>query len=249
MTSNTDLHIELYVLCFNEAKMIRHTLNYYSKFCSKITVIDNQSTDQSIQFARRFKKVEIKTLDSGNEFIEDVLTESRNNCWKGSTADYVIVCDMDEFLYDDHLIEKLQIAKEKHIAMPMITGYNMMHPEFPTNYHKLITEQVKQGVKSCRFDKNIIFDPKRIKEINYRPGAHICYPEFYEGIIVEPLIELKLLHFKYLGRDYLYQKHKGYVHRMSDISREKRHGYEYLDGNDHVDQVFDSSNHLTQIIN
>lgn len=249
MIPNTNLQIELFVLCFNEAQMIRHTLNYYSRICSKITVINNQSTDDSIQLASHFKNVKIKSLDSGNEFIEDVLTESRNNCWKGSTADYVIVCDMDEFLYDDHLIEKLLLAKSQRIAIPMIVGYNMMSPEFPANYEKLITQQVKHGVKSCRFDKNIIFDPKRVKEINYRPGAHICYPEFYEGIIVEPLIELKLLHYKYLGRDYLYTKHEGYVNRMSDISKEKRHGYEYLDGNDHVDRVFDSSNHLTQIIN
>lgn len=248
MTPHKDLKIELYLLCFNEAKMILHTLNYYSKICSKITIIDNQSTDNSIRLARNFKNVTFKSLESGNEYVEDQLTESRNNCWKGSTADYVIVCDMDEFLYDEHLVEKLLQAKEQAIIMPMVIGYNMMSDDFPNDYDQPITSQVKHGVKSCRFDKNIIFDPKRVKEINYRPGAHICYPQFYEGTVTDPLMELKLLHYKYLGRDYLYQKHEGYMNRMSEISREKKHGYEYLDGKDHVNNVFDSSNYLSQII-
>jgi glycosyltransferase involved in cell wall biosynthesis len=248
MTQNRDITIELYVLCFNEEKMISHTLNYYSKLCSKITIIDNQSSDDSISLARKYKNIEIKHLDSGNEFIEDRLTESRNNCWKGSTADYVIVCDMDEFLYDENLVEKLLIAKQQKIIIPMVIGYNMMSDVFPSNYEKLITEQVKHGVKSSRFDKKIIFDPKRVKEISYRPGAHLSYPVFFEDNVVDPLLELKLLHYKYLGRDYLYKKHEGYVNRMSEISKEKRHGYEYLEGEDHINNMFDSSNYLNKVV-
>jgi glycosyltransferase involved in cell wall biosynthesis len=248
MTQNRDITIEVYLLCFNEEKMILHTLNYYSKICSKIIIIDNQSTDDSISLASKYKNVDIKQLNSGNEFVEDRLTESRNNCWKGSTADYVIVCDMDEFLYDENLLEKLVMAKQQGVIMPMIIGYNMMSQDFPSNYNKLITEQVKHGVKSSRFDKKIIFDPKRVKEINYRPGAHLSYPVFFEDNVVYPLLELKLLHYKYLGKYYLYKKHEGYVNRMSEISKEKRHGYEYLEGENHINNMFDSSNYLNKVV-
>lgn len=242
------IHIELYVLCFNEQKMIRHTLNYYSKICSKIIIIDNQSTDNSLEFAKGYEQVELRYLDSGNEFVEDKLRETRNNCWKGSTADYVIVCDMDEFLYDENLMEKLILAKQKNIVMPMIVGYNMMSDDFPSDYNSLITTQVKHGKRSNWFDKNIIFDPKKVKEINFSPGSHQCEPIFYEDTITDELLELKLLHYKYLGREYLYKKHEGYVNRMSNISREKRHGYEYLDGEKHINNVFDSSNYINKII-
>lgn len=248
MIQNSAITIELYLLCFNEEKMIVHTLNYYSKICSKIIIIDNQSTDDSIRLASNYKNVAFKYLDSGNEFIEDKLTESKNNCWKGSTADYVIVCDMDEFLYDENLLENLVIAKQQNIIMPTIIGYNMMSDDFPTNYKRLITEQVKHGVRSDRFDKHIIFDPKRIKEINYRPGAHLCKPVFYENTIADSEMEFKLLHYKYLGKDYLYKKHKGYVNRMSEISREKKHGYEYLEGEDHVNEMFQSVELLERIV-
>ena len=248
MTPNNDITIEVYLLCFNEEKIILHTLNYYSKICSKIIIIDNQSTDNSLSLASKYKNIEFRYLDSRNEFVEDRLTESRNNCWKESTADYVIVCDMDEFLYDENLLEKLVLAKEQGIVIPMIIGYNMMSKVFPTNYDRLITKQVKHGVKSSRFDKKIIFDPKKVKEINYRPGAHLSYPVFDENNGVDPLMELKLLHYKYLGKDYLYKKHEGYADRMSEVSKEKRHGYEYLEGKDYINNIFDSYNYLNRVI-
>ncbi|WP_230470608.1 glycosyltransferase family 2 protein [Flavobacterium cheongpyeongense] len=248
MSPNNTITVELYLLCFNEEKMIRHTLNYYSKFCSKITIIDNQSTDDSMRLASTYKNVVFKSLDSGNEFVEDKLTASKNNCWKGSTADYVIVCDMDEFLYDENLQEKLVQAKQQNIILPAVMGYNMMSHEFPADYKKGITEQVKHGVRSERFDKQIIFDPKKIKEINYRPGAHLCNPVFYENSNVDSRIELKLLHYKYLGKDYVYKKHKVYVNRMSEISRKKKHGYEYLEGEAHVDYMFESAKSVKRII-
>lgn len=248
MIEKNTMIIELYLLCFNEEKMILHTLNYYSKICNKIIIIDNQSTDNSIRLASQYENIEFRYLDSGNEFIEDKLTESKNNCWKGSTADYVIVCDMDEFLYDEQLLQKLLMAKKQKIIMPTVFGYNMMSDHFPTNYESLITEQVKYGFRSERFDKQIIFDPKKIKEINYRPGAHLCQPLFYEDSFETSKIELKLLHYKYLGKDYLYKKHKGYANRMSEISKDKKHGYEYLEGENHVDSIFESSKLLEKII-
>lgn len=248
MIHNCNLIIELYVLCFNEEKMILHSLNYYSQFCSKIIIIDNQSTDNSILLAEKFENIEVRSLFTGNEFVEDVLTYSRNNCWKGSKADFVIVCDMDELLYDENLIEKLIIAKQKNISIPKIQGYNMICDYFPDNYEKLITNQIQYGVRTTRFDKNIVFDPKQVKEINYRPGAHLCNPVFYTEPISREVIELKLLHYKYLGKEYLYQKHKKYVERMSEISKKKLHGAEYLEGKTHIDKMFEASNKLEKII-
>lgn len=248
MIQKNNLNIELYLLCFNEEKMIRHTLNYYSKICNKIIVIDNQSTDKSIELACAYPNLEFRILDTEHEFIEDKLTEVKNNCWKGSNADYVIVCDMDEFLYDENLIEKLTIAKQQNICIPKIKGYNMINDFFPEDYKKLLTNQVKYGVRTSRFDKNIIFNPKMIKEINYRPGAHLCNPVVKKDSNCNSSIELQLLHYKYLGKEYLYQKHEKYAKRMSNISREKKHGAEYLDGKAHIDTVFKLSDKLNKII-
>ena len=123
----------------------------------------------------------------------------------------------------ENLLEKLVLAKEQGIIMPMIIGYyNMMSDNFPSNYNKLIIEQVKYGFGSTGFDKKIIFDPKRVKEINYRP-VHLSYPVFYENNIVDPFMEL-VIALQILRKEYLYKKHKGYVDRMSETSKEKGMG-------------------------
>jgi glycosyltransferase involved in cell wall biosynthesis len=243
------IQIELFLLCYNEEKMILHTLNYYSKFCSKITIIDNESTDNSIIIAKEFDpSIEIVTLKTNGEYREDLMIETRNKCWKGSKADYVIVCDMDEFLYDEFLLEKLRHAKENSINIPVIIGYNMMSVKFPKNYDLPITTQVKYGIRDRMFDKSIIFNPKNIININFGPGSHSCNPDFKTEDIKDELLELKLLHFKYLDKEYLYKRHDNYSSRMSNINREKRYGYEYLLGNEFIDKVFGLSSYLIKIL-
>jgi len=243
------IDIELFLLCYNEQKMIPHALNYYTKFCSRITIFDNDSTDNSVELIRAFdENICILRLDSNGEHREDLLIETRNNCWKESIADYVIVCDMDEFLYDEFLVEKLLLSKERKIAIPIIVGYNMRATKFPEDYTTLITKQVTHGVKDRKFDKNIIFDPKQVKNINFGPGSHRCSPEFYTKNTRDELIEFKLLHYKYLDKSYLYERHQGYSKRMSSVNKENNWGYEYLLGNNHIDEVYDSSDYLLKVI-
>lgn len=244
-----DLNIELFLLCFNEQRMIPHTLNYYTQFCNQITIFDNDSTDNSVELIKNFdSSIQIKRLDTGGEHREDILRDTRNTCWKESNADFVIVCDMDEFLYHPSLVEQLRVAREKKVAIPVVTGYNMIADTFPEDHSNLIMEQVQVGYKDRRFDKNIIFDPKQVKDINFRPGSHLCYPEFYNASVVDALVEFKLLHYKYLDKSYLYNRHEMYSHRLSSINKENKWGAEYLDGNRHIDQVFDTHQYLIKVV-
>jgi glycosyltransferase involved in cell wall biosynthesis len=249
MSKENNINIELYLLCYNEERMIVHTLNYYSKICSKIIIIDNGSIDSSLKLAKKYANIEIRHLKTNDEYVEDLLVESRNNCWKESTADYVIVCDMDEFLYDENLESKLLTAKNNGVIIPMVIGYNMMSDYFPEDYDRPITKQVQEGLRDKMFDKNIIFDPKKVKDINYGPGSHQCNPLFYEDRVVDPLIEFKLLHYKYIDKEYICKKHEKYSKRMSTVSKEKRHGYEYLLGNGFIEKVFSLSDYLIKVVN
>ena len=194
------MFLEAFILCYNESQIIRHTLNYYSKFCDQITVLDNYSNDDTLSIINsEYPKVVVRQFGPHN-FREDILTETRNNCWKGSSADYVIVCDTDEFLYAENLLEKLEFLKLKKPAICPVLGYDMYSDKFPKDYTKPITEFVKYGVRNYRFDKSIIFSPKKVKHINYDAGAHTCNPKFYSGNKASELVEFKLLHFKYLSK-------------------------------------------------
>jgi hypothetical protein len=240
------LNIDAYLLCYNESRIIEHTLNYYVKFCNKITIIDNQSTDNSIEILKtKFPEIIIQELDTDGKYREDVLMSIRNSIWKNSEADFVIMADMDEIIYDyDHdILDKLNEMKEKGIAIPKVTGYNMYSEKFPDDYNISIINQVSDKVKDKNFDKNIIFNPKLVKEMNFGPGSHYCKPVFNEEVNklkqVNHSFELSLLHFKYLDREYLYEKHNNYCNRNSNINRFYGYGFEYNLGNKYVDIVFD----------
>jgi len=219
--------------------MIRHTLNHYSKFCNKITIMDNYSNDKTISIiTHEYPNVKITYFDTNNEFREDIQTSLKNTCWKKSKADYVIVCDMDELLYSDNLNLILEKLKKKKPSICSVIGYDMYSKKFPTNYKKSIFEQVKFGVRNQMFDKSIIFSPKYVNDINYNYGAHLCEPDLKHRYKDQYLIEFKLLHFKFLNINSLIEKHKKYVSRLSAINIEREWGVEYLDGENHINNKF-----------
>ncbi|WP_250433011.1 glycosyltransferase family 2 protein [Hanstruepera flava] len=244
------MKISAFILCYNESLMIRHTLNYYTTFCSEITILNNNSSDNSIEIVKtEYPNVKIKNFGVENSFREDTQTELKNNCWKNSDADYVIVCDMDEFLYSDDLESKLNLLDKQRPAICSVIGYEMFSKKFPKNYNESLLDQVKYGIRNYRFDKSIIFNPKKIKNINYDFGAHTCLPEFYDKKAEDILIEFKLLHFKYLSKKYLYRKHLNYTNRLSITNIINEWGAEYREGKKHIDNKFKiAKKHIFKII-
>ena len=232
--------IDAHIICWNESRLIRHTLKHYSSFCRNITLFDNNSTDDTVKIVKReFPAVKVVTFSSEDTLNESALLNVKNNCWKDSMADYVIVCDTDEFLFAENMEEKLMELKNKKVTIPVITGYNMQSETFPDNYDIPIFEQVRTGARERSFDKQIIFNPNRLIEINYDPGCHGCSPVYKEDALLDEVVQFNLLHYKYLSREYLYKRHAAYVERMSDFNKEKGFAIEYHLGKEHVDKCFE----------
>lgn len=235
--------IEAFILCWNEERMIANTINHYSKFCDKITIIDNCSTDDTLEIIKHLNtkkgyNLSVKQFESENQIRDDKYLYLKNNIWKNSTADWVIVCDMDEILYHPNIIEQLTTAKKNGVGIIQTEGYNMVSNSFPGDYSKPITEQVKTGVRSLNFDKSIIFSPQIIKEMWYAPGAHTCNPIYKKNVIkVNHPEKFKLLHYKYMGLEYLKQRHQMYATRLSNYNKHNNFGGEYLNEK-HVEECF-----------
>ena len=68
-----------------------------------------------------------------------------------------------------------------------------------------------------------MFNPHKIIDINYLPGAHEAFPE---GIVKEDH-NLQLLHYKNLGIDYVLARISEYQQRMSDFNKQMGHGFHY----------------------
>lgn len=237
------MKIEAYLLCYNEEKMIRHTLNHYSAFCSKITVYDNESTDSTRYIINNeYPHVNVIVYNSQNQLNDNSHIALKNAEWKGSEADYVIMADMDELLWDADLTSKLERCKKNNVIYPIVEGYNMFSDEFPSDYSRPITKQVIRGVRSKAFDKQMIFDPKHVKQIDYLPGAHKCnnpIPDFKKRSLTNDYVpKFKLLHYKYLGEQYLIERHKMYAGRLSQDNFKNGYGVQYLDGEAHIKECF-----------
>ena len=233
------MNIHLYTFCYNEEFIIPYFLRHYLPIVSKIIVFDNYSTDKSVDLLQQHQKVFVKKIDTGDKFRDDVKRELTNNAWKRSKghADYVIVLDIDEFLYHPNFLEELVRLKQTGYTVIRPIGYDMITADLPATTGQ-IYDQVKEGMRNREWDKMALFDPNKIEEINFSPGAHWCLPEGYVKALKRDH-DFKLLHFRYLGFDYVLDKHKKRAARLSDINLKNNWGYHYLFDDERQRKIFD----------
>jgi len=248
------MKIHAFILCYNEEMMIRHTLNHYTSFCDRITILDNESNDATLSIIKtHFPGIIIKPYNSGGEIREDLYLEQKNHAWKGSDADYVISCDMDEFLYAQNIKATLQNCKDNGITLPIVEGYNMFAPTFPDDYTRPLCDQVTMGVPSAGISglsKQIIFDPKAIQDINFGTGCHACSPVGNIKKIYRDDCNFKLLHYHWLGKEYVKDKWKKYALRLSEYNKARGFCDQYSVGDPRVEECFTLlEKHQVKVIN
>lgn len=220
--------VHYYAVCWNEERMLPWMFAHYSTFVDRFTIYDNYSTDNSETIIKERQDTHIVKFSMNDHIDDSIYQHIKNNCWKRSRgkADYVIVCDMDEFLYHPDMTAWLAQAHNQHITLPTTEGYDMYGDTFPVydGQHQL-TDLIHRGLRSQWFDKCLIFDPHRIVDINYSAGAHHASPT---GIVRRSDNPLKVLHYKHLGVDYLMCRYRQLGERLSDYNRKNNYGTHYL---------------------
>lgn len=227
--------VHVYAVCWNEEKIIPFFLNYYNKFVDHFYIYDNYSEDKTDQILWDYPNLTVRKYDTGGTFNDVVHQQIKNNVWKQSRgkADWVIVIDMDEFIYYPELISKLGDTRNL-VTIYKPKGYDMVSTVFP-EVSKPIVETIKSGVESVWLDKSVLFNPNKIVEINYLPGAHECNPE---GIVKFEEYTLKLLHYKYLGLDYVMSRVFLYRKRLSKENIEMDYGTHYFEEDEKIKNKF-----------
>lgn len=222
--------IHYYAVCWNEEKILPWMFNHYGDFVDYFFIYDNYSSDNTEQIVRNSSKTTLIKFGHEGRFNDADNQAVKNQCWKRSRgkADLVVVCDMDEFLYHQELTVVLQRICERKVSFPTTVGYEMYSdrmPEYDGVNH--LPDLVKEGERSDWLDKHIIFDPHRIVDINFDPGAHHANPT---GIVNRGNIdtELKVLHYKYLGLDYLLDRYQQLGERLSSYNIQNDLGTHYL---------------------
>jgi len=215
------MKIDLFAICYNEEIMLPYFLKHYSKFCDNITIYDNMSTDSSREIMKKYG-VNIKTYDSNNQIRDDLYLEIKNNCWKKSDADWVIVCDADEFLYNKTFLKNLDKTKGTIIRPE---GCQMVSEKLPVGDGQ-IYDEIKTGFLDSTYSKPCLFKPKEIKECNFGPGAHSMHGA-KGNIIYDEESGIKLLHYHFISREYVINRHTIFGKRLSQKNWRKGWGLKY----------------------
>ncbi|AJE49740.1 glycosyltransferase family 2 protein [Paenibacillus polymyxa] len=240
--------IHVYALCWNEEKMLPFFFKHYDNIADQYYIFDNDSTDNSISMLKAHPKVNMNRFEiEGNSVVRSA-QDLFNQCWKESRnkADWIIICDVDEHFYHPNLRTYLQECTSKGITLIVPNGYEMVSDFFPNSQQPLY-ETVRNGVRSQTYDKPQIFNPSAIQEINFSPGRHTAEPA---GNVIKPSNnEVLLLHYKYLGFDYLNSRFSALKQGLREGDTTNRWGFHYLwDEKQKMEQFKDLKNRSVRVL-
>ncbi len=232
--------VHLYAPCRNEQRILPYFMAHYGPFVDRFFIYDNMSTDATRALLAGHPNVEIVSLDTGGQFAHVERERMKNHAWKASAgkADFVLVCDVDEFLYHPHLDVLLALMKRHGYTVLRPHGYQMACEKLPEFDGTPITARVQAGMDvASHYSKTILFDPNRVKEIHFSQGCHCSRPEgriktFHSN-------HAKLLHYKYVDRDEILRKTRTYRANVSPESLAKGYGRHYLRSDAEVMALYD----------
>ena len=170
------MDINIFALCFNEALIIPHMVAHYRKYLPscKITIYDNESTDNSVEIAKALGCTVI-SWSSNNKFDDNKNLEIKNNCWKQVKNGWIIVTDMDEFLCvnENELLEETKLGT----TILNVSGLQMIGESSTEDLSDIDLQNITKYIPNEYESKKLCFYRDNITEMNYSPGAHSCNPK------------------------------------------------------------------------
>lgn len=216
------VNVHIFLLCYNEEILLPKTINHYRTLFPncKITIYDNESTDKSREISEQ-NNCEVITYKTGNKIDDLEYLKIKNNCWKSETEGWIIMADMDEWLY----ITEKQLLEEQDSGTTILSldWYDIFIDGMSAELTDVNLETVDFGYL-WNLGKNICFYRKKISEMNYDPGAHTCNPE---GEIVYSNKTYLVKHMHYLSMPFYINKIKARAARNKENIK-KGFGIHYI---------------------
>jgi hypothetical protein len=230
--------LHVYTSTHNDLYILRYFIRHYELFASKIFVYDDDSTDGTREFLQSCAPL-VEIRNPGFTGIDELklqhmrCTEYKKN--SRGVADWIMIVDCDEFHWHNSLMKKLGEMKGAGYAAVISHGWNMFSTEPPDGLGQM-TDYVKCGVLDSMYDR-AIFRPECDVLIGIGNHGFTLYGDdgtlpsqkfltpcgAYEYKAESHDKDFKLLHYKYLGLEYLRQRYARVWSRTSDIN--KSHGW------------------------
>jgi glycosyltransferase involved in cell wall biosynthesis len=215
-----ELSIWLFCICRDEARLMPYLLRHYAPFVTKFVFFDGGSTDGTREIIRSCHTAELRDWPGSAGIVDDEFREFANEAWKEARgkADWVIWIDADEFLYHPDIKGVLRRYLQEDVECPQIKGYTMVSQQFPTTPGQ-IYDEVKTGFVDGIWGKPAIFR----KHMQWTVGRHgVDYSGFNPKSSAE--VEIKLLHYRALGVEYLRWRHNRNWARVPERCRQQNLG-------------------------
>lgn len=197
------MSVWVYAICKDEKKIVGYFLRHYCTFCDKIIIYDGGSTDGTREEIAACPKAELRNWPGSEGIVDDEFMAFANEQWREAIGktEWVAWVDLDEFLYCPNITQVLQRYLETGVNIPQIGGYTMVSRHFPTTDGQ-IYDEIKTGFPDGVWDKKAIFRENMIWNV----GRHsINHPAL--RIVSSEYPEIKLLHYRALGADYVRWRH------------------------------------------
>jgi hypothetical protein len=207
--------ITVYTVAFNEELQLQFFIDFYrSRFKDcHIVIYDNMSTDDTVKIGKE-NNCEIISYDTNNQINDKKYLEIKNNCWKSSQTDWVLVADVDELLD----ITPTYLLNE-YASIISSEGYNMI------NMDNCPLSEIKWGARHYNSDKSYLFNKREIKEINYEAGCHKANPT---GNVSYSERTYRAYHYNFINLELSIEKYKTYAKRLSPENIKNGWGIHYL---------------------
>ena len=258
------MKIDIFVLCKNEIKLAPFMIDYWNALADDINVFvyDGLSTDGTRELFAKYDYIHV--IDFEPDALDDKQHQIlKNNCWKNSKADFVMVCDFDETImsYDvKTLREKLQDMKDNGYSILLPMSFDIVADRFPEYQEgKFLHELAEYGYNNYEWEaKAILFDPSKITEINYIPGGHFIRPQGEVNYCISD--DMFLIHCKHIGFSYYKERidnrilsewniknhllgekqldNNNYIHLIKKFNELMKKRFKFTDIKDNIDKYY-----------
>jgi hypothetical protein len=222
--------IHYYAVSWNEEYILPNFFRHHKSLYDKITVLDDGSTDRTLQILSSEPNVVVRRAPKEASYISRN-TRLYNEMWKEGRgeADWVVVGNLDEFIYAADLRGYLRECQRRKVTVVPTLGFEMIARERVPPDQDLVAT-VRRGAPNLGMCKVAIFDPNEVDEIGYAHGRHTARPA---GAIraAEPGRVLTL-HYKRIGLEETFARYQRQDAQRSRSDRADKLGVHYGWGRD-----------------